>query len=294
VDDFIRKKGNTWLRDMLKLAKYDFSGDANASVVQEGVIDLLTILTDADKRAIFEHWTEWSPVEMEKIFHQSPATMFENIKWGLTGTWGHDDKYMDLYEMLRKAWFAGVTAEQRNDALDKLREFLGKERNVRTSGITTVVFPEASDPRFWEKPVLGVITIEDAVRLADADPVTGPHWDEGGDDVYIDSYWETHHGQTSYDASDPYRDKDGAGLLWVYKKEESRLAESHANPNDMRNLVKSYKEYEMGRPYSFLKWVRKEHPEMANHRNTPGAWNEEEARKRFLFLLKNHKPRKAE
>ena len=261
---FISTEGSGWLKGQMMLARGGFGKHPDHQVVEEGVKDLLAVLEDNDKNA--------SPRLTAAI---GPGTEVNYRAFPDRELWG----------MLADAWEAGVTREMRQAALDRVRGFLGNNdryNHVRTNDISRVAFPEANDPDFWKKPVLVEVSIEDAVHLASP---SDSSYDEGrgysgGEDtaIVIDDYWETSHGATLYDASAPYKKLT---LPEDLKQALRRKMQEQAQGRPER----WYENFLRGRPYEYLRWMRREIPAIFEQEMTPGAWDEEKARAALVRAL---------
>jgi len=261
---FISTEGSGWLKGQMMLARGGFGKHPDHQVVEEGVKDLLAVLEDNEKNT--------SPRLTAAI---GPGTEVNYRAFPDRELWG----------MLADAWEAGVTREMRQAALDRVRGFLGNNdryNHVRTNDISRVAFPEANDPDFWKKPVLVEVSIEYAVHLASP---SDSSYDEGrgysgGEDtaIVIDDYWETSHGATLYDASAPYKKLT---LPEDLKQALRRKMQEQAQGRPER----WYENFLRGRPYEYLRWVRREIPAIFEQEMTPGAWDEEKARAALVRAL---------
>ena len=273
---FISTEGNRWLKAQMMLAREDFSKHPDhekhpeARVVEEGVRDLLAVLDEDERKAVV--------AKMPRIIQGYARLNFPSVlssPGNLSfGSWPPEEEedYKRMWGVLVSAWEAGVTKEMRQAALDRVRKFLGdnKRSPVRTNSTPRVVFPEASDPGFWEKPVLVEVALDDAVEVASSG---NDEWE--GFSIIIEDYRASPHGTALYDASAPYRKLT---LPSDQKEALDRKMDAEGSRLD-------YNDFLAGRPYRYLRWLREEVPGIFEQEMTPGAWDEEKARAAFMRML---------
>ncbi len=271
---FISTAGSGWLKAQMMLARGGFGKHPGHQVVEEGVRDLLAVLEDGERKALADRMPFFLRHGFPSVLAPPGQLSFDSPE--------HEEEYRRLWGTLAAAWEAGVTGEMRQAALDRVRGFLGSNHrynHVRTNDISRVAFPEANDPDFWKKPVRVEVSIEDAVHLASpSDSSYEGRGYSGGDDtaIAIDDYWETSHGTTMYDASIPYK-----RLTLPEDLKRALDLKVGADPQ-----AKGWSDdFLNGRPYEYLRWLRREVPAIFEQEMTPGAWDEDKARTALMRML---------
>jgi hypothetical protein len=271
---FISTAGSGWLKAQMMLARGGFGKHPGHQVVEEGVRDLLAVLEDDERKALADRMPFFLRHGFPSVLAPPGQLSFDSPE--------HEEEYRRLWGTLAAAWEAGVTGEMRQAALDRVRGFLGSNHrynHVRTNDISRVAFPEANDPDFWKKPVRVEVSIEDAVHLASpSDSSYEGRGYSGGDDtaIAIDDYWETSHGTTMYDASIPYK-----RLTLPEDLKRALDLKVGADPQ-----AKGWSDdFLNGRPYEYLRWLRREVPAIFEQEMTPGAWDEDKARTALMRML---------
>ena len=307
---FISTEGSPWLEAQMMLARGGFGKHPNHQVVEEGIRDLLSVLSDSERRAVLERMP---PIPGTPLLYRAPSpdapwrsedlpSLFmeernDHALWSylrgatrILSAPEQQGEYEKLWGILAAAWEAGITREMRQAALDRVRGFLGNNRrnNVRTNDASRVAFPEASDPDFWSKPVLVEVSIQDAVHLASPFSHEESGY-SGGEDtaIYIDDYWETSHGAVLYDASAPYKKLT---LPSDQKRDLDLKMDRESEGREGRSVRQWHEDFLRGRPYEYLRWLREEVPAIFEQEMTPEAWDEGRAREALMVMLPSLRP----
>jgi hypothetical protein len=304
---FISTEGSKWLKAQMMLARGGFGKYPNHQVVEEGIRDLLSVLDDSERRAVIGRMppipgpplvsrvpspdAPWRNKDLPSLFmeERNDHALWSYLRGAtrILSAPEQQGEYERLWGVLAAAWEAGVTKEMRQAALDRVRHFLGNSKwnHVRTNDASRVVFPDEGDPDFWGKPVLVEVSIQDAVHLASPFSYEETGY-SGGEDtkVFIDDYWETGYsrGLSLYDASEPYK---RLTLPSDQKRDLDLKMDLESAGKEGRSVRQWHEAFLGGRPYEYLRWLREEIPGIFEQEMTPGAWDEEKARKALMAML---------